>query len=791
MLKLKINVLFLCFMAAVMVPISAYAVPASPDIYSLQQPDGTTFNAMQWGDENLHGWETEDGYTIVFEEKMNRWTYATHDFMGNLVGTSSIAGKDTPPASLKKRMRPLVPQGIRKMINKKPVPLVPAPSLSEPEAVSGPQGAGPLIPVVVNNVPFLLANFSDRTTTFTNAQFSSMLFGIGIYSMSDYYNEVSYGSFNISSGPSGIGGWYQAPNTHDYYGSADPLNAQFVKDIVATADAAGFDFAEYDMDNDCTVDALAVVHQGPGQEATGKPTDIWSHSWSFSGAGIGAYTTNSTCKTNAAKNVVVDSYIIMPEKYGSSMTTVGVFAHEYGHALGLPDLYDTDYSSEGLGNWSLMAGGSWNKKSKPGDRPAHLDAWCKYALGWVSPALITSGVVKTSIPAVETSSTVYQLLSGSPSSGTGEYFLVENRQKIGFDAGIPGPGLLIYHVDEAQSSNRGECFPTPGRECSASRHYHVALVQADYKYSLELGLPPYGGGGNRGDAGDPFPGKAKKTQFSRASDDYNNSSLYNGWPSSPSNVTIADISNSGLVMYASMIAQPVPVIALDEALDNSAYPWSLGGDANWFGQDFIAREGNGTAQSGTIGDTQSSWFQTTVNGPFTLAFWQKVSSEKSYDYLRFSVDGTEKGKISGEVPWQQKSYSVTTTGPHTLKWSYTKDLYTSKGLDAGFVNHISISPYSKVKLLTPNGGGIVTASTGTTITWQAPALADKFMLTYTYDGRTWMAVTPDYVEGSSYPWSVPDPGVTKTGCKVKVTGYTNAGKAVGNDMSDKTFTIQP
>ena len=79
---------------------------------------------------------------------------------------------------------------------------------------------------------------------------------------------------------------------------------------------------------------------------------------------------------NPAQKVKVNKYTIQPELYGTgtSISTIGVFAHEFGHALGLPDLYDTDYTSEGVGNWSLMAGGSWNYSGgNGGNRPAHLD----------------------------------------------------------------------------------------------------------------------------------------------------------------------------------------------------------------------------------------------------------------------------------------------------------------------------------------------------------------------------------------------------------------------------------
>jgi M6 family metalloprotease-like protein len=480
------------FITALMVPARAIAVPASPDVHVLEQPDGATFNALQWGDENRHGWETDDGYTIVFEEKMNRWTYARHDFNGNLVGTAYIAGKDLPPFDMPKNLRPARKPAVTMMTSKEWA--LAAPSLSPSLGAPAPQGIGGpqlLVPSTgTGNIPVVLVNFSDRTTTYTPAQFNNLIFGAGDYSMMGYYDEVSYGLFEIAPGPSSLAQWYAASGTHNYYGGSQTLWATLAKDTAQLAGAAGFDFTAYDTDGDCKVDVLAVIHQGPGQEATGNINDVWSHRWSLSGAGIGAYDTGQTCAADNAQHVIVDDYIIMPEKYGTGMSTMGVFAHEYGHSFGLPDLYDTDYTSEGVGKWSLMAAGSWNYVTRPGDRPAHMDAWCKYFLGWVNPTLVTSPLFYEPVTAAETTPDVYQFLSGSPTGG-GEYFLVENRQKIGFDAGLPGSGLLIWHIDESQPSNDCAIFPfyyggfwywfdestyLGNPDCTPSSHYHVALL---------------------------------------------------------------------------------------------------------------------------------------------------------------------------------------------------------------------------------------------------------------------------------------------------------------------------
>ena len=252
----------------------------------------------------------------------------------------------------------------------------------------------------------------------------------------------------------------------------------------------------------------------------------------------------------------VNKYTIQPELYGTgtSISTIGVFAHEFGHALGLPDLYDTDYTSEGVGNWSLMAGGSWNYSGgNGGNRPAHLDPWCKWKLGWIQPSAISCST-SVSLPAVETSSSgFFGLLNGStPYTASGEYFLVENRQQTGFDVGLPGPGLLIWHVDEGRTNNNSECYPGGALLCNSTRHYKVSLVQADNLWDLEQKA-------DRGDNGDPYPGSTSKVTFNAGSAP--NSNIFAGAADggAASGVSITSISASAATMTATLAA-PGPCI---------------------------------------------------------------------------------------------------------------------------------------------------------------------------------------------------------------------------------------
>ena len=93
------------------------AVPAAPDLHSLEQPDLSHFTARQWGDENSSGWETEEGYTIVFDGGAGSWAYADHDGNGALASSGRYVGRDLPPGHVEKRIRPR--GGARKGLLKK------------------------------------------------------------------------------------------------------------------------------------------------------------------------------------------------------------------------------------------------------------------------------------------------------------------------------------------------------------------------------------------------------------------------------------------------------------------------------------------------------------------------------------------------------------------------------------------------------------------------------------------------------------------------------------------------
>lgn len=349
------------------------------------------------------------------------------------------------------------------------------------------------------NTLVILVTFPDNAGKDNPSTFDRVLFSTNPGSMNSYFKEVSYGKVDMVTEdlPSKIG-WIMAPHPYSYYVGTGkgtgtyPKNSQgLAEDIVKKVDSL-IDFSKYDNNGDKKVDAILFVHAGPGAEFSGaSSTQIWSHAW-------------STRSSIAVDGVSVSKYSIEPEYLSRpGDITIGVFCHELGHALfGLPDLYDTDNSSEGLGNWSLMAGGSWNGVS--GTLPAHMEAWCKMQCGFAVPIAVTKDSLSFEMPNAEFNPNIYRMWKNG--QGNKEFFLIENRQKTGFDAGLPNSGLCIFHVDNNMGGNTNEWYPGH----TSSGHFRVAMIQADGQYTLERN-------GNRGDEGDPYPGSTKNNTFNSVS----------------------------------------------------------------------------------------------------------------------------------------------------------------------------------------------------------------------------------------------------------------------------------
>ncbi len=450
-------------------------------------------------------------------------------------------------------------------------------------------------------VPILLGQYSDSTGIFTVQDFQNLLFDNNpTGTMTDYYNEVSYNQFQVTGT---VFGWFTADQGRAYYASDNnglnsnyPQNAKgFVRDIVAKADPT-VDFSQFDNDgpdgipnsgdDDGYVDAVSIICAGPGPDWYPGNDNIWPH---MSNLGSNEYITNDASVNGG--NIKVKTFFICPEEAGGgsgwgTIRPLGVFVHEFGHVLGLPDLYDIDGSSNGIGEWGLMASGSWGGDGSHAATPAHLTAWSKMKLGWLNPTVVNQNVNGLTVRQSETNPEAY-LVWEDPYQWS-RYFLLENRQKVGFDQYLNGDGLLIYHIDENQQWGPYAWWGGSGNRNEA--HKLVDVEEADGRADLDNKV-------NRGDAGDPFPGTANNRAFTDTSTP--DSKDYDGVSTG---VEIKNISNSGATMTLDVTVRDPQgyVVAYDEG-GISGWGWGFSNPQDIWGGVFFHTTLAGTLKAVDVG----------------------------------------------------------------------------------------------------------------------------------------------------------------------------------------------
>ena len=323
-----------------------------------------------------------------------------------------------------------------------------------------------VIPIEFKDVKHSIANTPE-------ALYNKSLSDQGDLNLHAFYNESSLEKLNISGN---VTPWVNSSYNMSYYGAdgsyIDDFNGpiyRLVTEAVLKADNVT-DFSQFDTNGDGVVDHLFIVHAGQAEEGMGgAKNDIWSHNWAVLDANL---------SQSGSQALTVDGVQVYSYSMVSEYSPVGTWAHEFGHDLGLPDLYDIDGSSQGVGRWDIMGTGSWNGGGK---YPAQPSAWCKVELGWVTPIDVLGPLSNLSLEQVETGGAIYRLRIGDPQNSN-EYFLLENRQLVGFDQKLPGSGLLLWHIDEARTSNTDDT------------HRLVDLEEADEAT----------GGDSPTDSGDPW-----------------------------------------------------------------------------------------------------------------------------------------------------------------------------------------------------------------------------------------------------------------------------------------------
>ncbi|TLS36801.1 M6 family metalloprotease domain-containing protein [Pseudalkalibacillus caeni] len=408
--------------------------------------------------------------------------------------------------------------------------------------------------------------------------------------MQNAYKESSYGQVNLVRKENTKFAWVEMPKGASYYldqegkyaeggkyklgnENGDAHTGEFVRDLLKAADDQ-VDFSKYAVNGE--VPNVFVIHEGTGAEFSRDPAQFWSHKWSllsalyygkyyetgkpadaYAGMSQSEWINKTVAEDMTYDGVIVNNYNIQPGiggnvagynlatggydealKQGPYPAQTGVYAHEFGHVLGLPDFYDTLYTSEGVGNYSMMAGGSWmrypNAAAYSGNSPTHFDPFSKVFLGWADPVSVKpdDGVKKITLPSIDKANADNGLVKMEvPGSNGTEYFLFENVQQSGFNKGLirqgeNSHGLVAWHVDENiinlyQSAgfrpNNVENWMNKRFQYNQSQtasdgtvvtHYGLSVLQADGKYDLEKYV-------NRGDSGDFFQTGDKLTPNSK------------------------------------------------------------------------------------------------------------------------------------------------------------------------------------------------------------------------------------------------------------------------------------
>lgn len=433
-----------------------FSCPVSEEPFTLLQPDGTSFSAHLIGNEDGVGNVTVDGNYAIKQNESGWWYY-----MDNTGGLTTLVGESAPLSTYH--------QGLYKSQENQVM------ILNEYSPQSFVTRTDDIKTIGTLNIPVIPVTFNDYNPMMTEGDIHAVIFddpnkNIEHGNVNEYYKEVSYNQLDVQGQ---VDNWVTVNHSRNYYCSPNDKSGliNLGHDAIEEADK-NFNFSEYAINNDGYVDCVIIVYAGEGNLSCAP-------AFTYAYKDFDYQTNDPYIGSNVGKqgtNVHVGTWIIVPElrnfTYERTMTC-GITCHEFAHALGI--LCDT-YGDYGVGRWDLMSGGCYNtydssnpnyKNGFEGNSPAHLSAWEKATLGWITPIQITN-VSNITLPAVETlagKNGTFQLLDNptgyicrvpngdtskfnTPYDCRGEYFLIENRNETGYDRALPESGLLIWHVNQ-------------------------------------------------------------------------------------------------------------------------------------------------------------------------------------------------------------------------------------------------------------------------------------------------------------------------------------------------------
>ena len=403
--------------AALLSSLLCLGIPAHPGTFVHVQPDGTTLTLRRVGDE---------------------WGHSVIDVHTGRTLRLDADGWYREESEASARQRRATARSRRSTAHR-----IRAARSGEPIAVG--QKHFLVVLVEFSGLSFTVKNPQEAFRSLLNEHGYSANGGVG--SARDFYYDNSHGYFEPIFD---VFGPVPLPNTYSYYGANDSdgndLRAEQAVIEACRALDGDVDFSQYDNDGDGYVDMVFMYYAGYGEadDDNDDENTIWPHQWYIeSGAG----------KTVTLDGVKLDSYACTNERIGSgsrrgTMCGIGTACHEFGHAMGLPDFYDTDYKtnglSDGLYSYSTMCSGSYNND---GRTPPYFNMMERIMLGWKSETDLrefsASGYV--TLPSID-ENVAYRI----PTEQDGEFFILECRGNNGWDAALPGHGLLVYHADQSE-----------------------------------------------------------------------------------------------------------------------------------------------------------------------------------------------------------------------------------------------------------------------------------------------------------------------------------------------------
>jgi len=432
--------IWLISMALMLITVVAEAIPAKPGLKKLLTlGDGTKVEATLVGDEHGHYWQSMDGRTFVRRVSANIYDET------NVEPLKAIASE---------RRKEVNEQRVARMQKRKKVG-----DFGDYFGVK----RGLIILVNFSDVQF--GRSHDKHLYERIANEKNFHEGEFVGSMYDYFYAQSEGQFELLFdvvGPVTVSRGQAYYGGNDYRGN-DRHPGEMAREACILADQY-VNYADYDWDGDGEVDQVYLVYAGKGEADGGSDDTIWPHAWDLRSA------TGSSLQLDGMR---VSTYACGGELDGQTgrVGGIGTMCHEFSHCLGYPDFYDTDYSGgQGMSYWDLMDSGSYNGG---GYRPAGYTSYERWVVGWKEPIELVDSISVDSVQALQDGGDTYVIYNDG---NRNEYFLLENRQHVGWDKDVPGEGMLILHVDYSRSSwSRNSPNNSPS-------HQRMTWIPADGSY---------------------------------------------------------------------------------------------------------------------------------------------------------------------------------------------------------------------------------------------------------------------------------------------------------------------